>query len=146
MILTEILQFIKSRQDKEKAKKNNATFPWADDEIKNYIIWAFQNDYLIIDCEKGKISGVTIAYPLKRPSYNSLSMILPNSALENRDAETNAEIAIMDTIFTTPESRKSITNKFMQRFPNWKNQKKVANRKGKAITLKNNYFNILKSI
>lgn len=148
-MLSEIIQFIKKQQELEKASSKNPnqnTFPWADDVIEDYIVWAFSRNYLLANYENNELTGLTIAYPLKRKSFGSVSMILPNSANEDKSQESTSELALMDAIFKTPSARKNITEKFTQRFPNWENQTKVANRKGKAVTLKNNYFKLLKTI
>lgn len=148
-MLQKIIQFIKKEQEAEKLsnkKKPAQTFPWSDDVLEDYIVWAFSKNYLLLNYENNEITGITIAYPLKRKSYGSVSLMLPNSANENKQEENTAELALMDAFFKTSEARKNITKMFMDRFPNWMNQTKVANRRGTAAVLKNKYFELLKTI
>ena len=138
MLLSDLIAFIKKTQE-EKSKK---AFPWADAELGQYLSWAFSNDYMFVDSDENGIVGLLIAYPLPYGSDGSINTLLPSDIGVSKNNEHLKELVIMDGIFKTKTARKHITNKFMQRFPNWKNQKKWATRKLKPTVLTNRYIEL----
>lgn len=138
MLLSDLISFIKTTQ-KEKSKK---AFPWADAELGQYLSWAFSNDYMFIDSDENGLAGLLIAYPLPYGSDGSIQTLLPSDLGVSKEMEHLKELVIMDGIFKSSKARKNITSKFMQRFPNWKMQKKWATRKLKPTVLSNRYIEL----
>jgi hypothetical protein len=151
MLLSEIVNFIKEQQDFERKKFSEETlrgrilktFPWDANSMEQYITWAFSRDYLLTDWDENGITGLTVAYVLPFGAGNDISSILPYETDVPKEHEHQKSITIMDTIFKTPTARKNITQKFMKRFPNWKNQKKYGNRKGIPVVLSNKYIELV---
>jgi hypothetical protein len=135
MLLAELIQFIKTTHTETKKQ----AFPWTDEGLTQYLSWAFSKDYLFIDSDENGLTGCLVAYLLPNPSNGSISSLLPQDTDVSKKEEDVKEIVIMDGIFKTTKSRKTITNKFMKRFPNWENQKKWAVRK-QSIKPVNNRF------
>ena len=142
MLLSDLIAFIKKTQE----DKSEKAFPWADESLGQYLSWAFSNNYLFLESDNNGISGLTIAYPLPFGSDNTIKSVLPSHISISKENEHLKEIAVMDTIFKTETARIAITKKFMERFPNWENQKKVATRKSIVVTLPNKYFKLLLKI
>jgi len=142
MLLSDLIIFIKKTQE----VKSKKAFPWADDALGQYLTWAFSKNYLFLEADKDGISGLSIVYPLPFESDKTVASILPSDTGINSENEHSKELAIMDTIFKTETARIAMTKKFMERFPNWENQKKVASRKSIVVTLPNKYFKLLLKI
>lgn len=142
MLLSDLITFIKKTQE----VKSKKAFPWADDALGQYLTWAFSKNYLFLEADNDGISGLTVAYPLPFGSDKTVASVLPSDIGVSLENEHLKEIAVMDTIFRTETARVAITKKFMERFPNWENQKKVASRKNNIVTLPNKYFKLLLKI
>jgi hypothetical protein len=151
MLLAELISFIKEQQDLERSKFSNEdlrgrilkTFPWDEEGMKQYLIWAFCRDYLLIDSDENGLTGITVAYVLPFGAGNCITSLLPYETDVPREQEHTKDITIMDTIFKTKAARKNITQKFMKRFPNWRNQRKFGNRKGLPVVLTNKYIELV---
>lgn len=139
MLLSEIIQFIKQTQ-KEKGKQ---VFPWSDDALGQYLAWAFSKDYLFLESDENGLAGLLIVYPVDKVKDMKVNELLPTDKEFSKEAENTADLVIMDGIFKTNKARKTITNKFMQRFSNWKNQKKWAMRKLMPTELNNKYIELV---
>lgn len=138
MLLTDLIQFIKTTHSETKKQ----AFPWTDEGLTQYLSWAFSRDYLFVDSDENGLTGCLVAYVLPNPNNGSIGSMLPQEEDVLKKDEHLKEIVIMDAISKTPKSRKTITNKFMKRFPNWKNQKKIALRKMKPVILPNRYIEL----
>ena len=142
MLLADIITFIKKTQEEKSAK----AFPWADDELGQYVSWAFSKNCLFLESDEKGISGLLIAYPVNWVFTNDVKHLLPSDAEFTPEQEKEKHISIMDGIFKTTEARKNITLKFTKRFPNWKNQAKWAVRKGNVTELNNRYIQLTGNI
>lgn len=138
MLLTDLIQFIKTTHSETKKQ----AFPWTDEGLSQYLAWAFSRDYLFVDSDENGLTGCLVAYPLPISSDGSIQSLLPSNVDVAKENEHIKEIVIMDGIFKAPKARKTITHKFMKRFPNWKNQKKWATRKLKPTVLNNRYIQL----
>lgn len=130
----ELLDFVKLHQSHGK----NRVFQWNEQGMKEYIDWAFSNNFLFITVDKFGFSGIVIAYPVHK--YETIEDILPKTGLD--DSNIECPIAITDAICCTKNARIDLTHKLMSRFTNWKNRDKVSLRYGKIKTLSNRYFEL----
>jgi hypothetical protein len=142
MLLADIITFIKKTQE----EKSTKAFPWADDELGQYVSWAFSKNCLFLESDEKGINGLLIAYPVNWVFTNDVKHLLPTDAEFTPEQEKEKHISIMDGIFKTTEARKNITLKFIKRFPNWKNQAKWAVRKGNVTELNNRYIQLTGNI
>ena len=138
MLLTDLIQFIKTTHSETKKQ----AFSWTDEGLAQYLAWAFSKDYLFIDSDENGLIGCLVAYPLPISSDGSIKSLLPSNVDVAKENEHIKEIVIMDGIFKAPKARKTITHKFMKRFPNWKNQKKTAVRKTKIVVISNRFIEL----
>lgn len=138
MFLSDLIEFIKTTHTDTKKQ----AFPWTDEGLTQYLSWAFSKNYLFIDSDENGITGALVCYVLPSGSDGSIQSLLPSDIEVHKQNEHLKEIVIMDGIFKTSKSRKTITNKFMKRFPNWEKQKKWAVRKGVSKTLDNRYIHL----
>jgi len=142
MFLSDLIEFIKTTHTDTKKQ----AFPWTDEGLTQYLSWAFSKDYLFIDSDENGLTGALVCYVLPSGSDGSIQSLLPSDIEVHKQNEHLKEIVIMDGIFKTPKSRKTITNKFMKRFPNWEKQKKWATRKLKPTVLSNRYIELTGTI
>jgi hypothetical protein len=142
MLLSDIISLIKTTHTETK----NKAFPWTDEGLTQYLAWAFSKDYLFIDSDESGLTGVLVCYVLPIESNGSIQSLLPSDIKVSKADEDVKEIVIMDGIFKTSIARKTITNKFMKRFPNWKAQKKWAMRKTIPTVLNNRYIELTGTI
>ena len=138
MFLADLISFIKETQ----RKKDGKVFPWSDDGLSQYLSWAFSLNYLFVDFKDGKLSGCLVAYPLSMYSDGKVESLLPNDCTVGKEFESKKELCLMDAIAETPESRIKIMKQFQERYPNWRNQKKWAVRKGNVVELSNKYIEL----
>ncbi|CAK0767235.1 hypothetical protein CCP3SC1AL1_400014 [Gammaproteobacteria bacterium] len=138
MLLTDLIQFIKTTHIETKKR----VFPWNDEGLTQYLAWAFSKDYLFVESDENGLTGCLVAYPLPISSDGTIQSLLPSDNDVSKQFEADNELVIMDGIFKTSKARKTITQKFMKRFPNWKNQKKWATRKVKPTVLSNRYIEL----
>jgi len=138
MFLTDLIHFLKTTH--LEAKKQE--FPWSDESLAQYLTWAFSRDYLFIDSDENGLTGVLTVYLLPKPYNGTTDSVLPSDVEILKDEEGTKDICFMDGVFKNAKARKTIINKFMKRFPNWENQKKLAVRKGSVKELDNRYIQL----
>jgi hypothetical protein len=142
MLLSDIISLIKTTHTETKKQ----AFPWTDEGLAQYLAWSFSKDYLFIDSDESGLTGVLVCYVLPNESNGSIQSLLPSDIKVIKADEDVKDIVIMDCIFKTSIARKTITNKFMKRFPNWKAQKKWAMRKTIPTVLNNRYIELTGTI
>lgn len=138
MLLTDLIQFIKTTHSETKKQ----AFPWTDEVLIQYLSWAFSRDYLFVDSDENGLTGVLTVYLLPKPYNGLIESVLPSDIEILKTDEVTKDICFMDGVFKNSKARKTIIQKFMKRFPNWKNQKKLAVRKGSVKELNNRYIQL----
>ena len=138
MLLSEIIQFIKQTH----SKKSSEPYHLSDLALSEYMGWALSQDYLFLESDENGLNGLLVVYPLKNPCNNLISSILPSNENVPKNEESKKDLVFMDCIFKTTKARKSITQKFMKRYSNWRNQRKLALRKHNLVLLKNKYIEL----
>lgn len=142
MLLTELIKFIKGTEE----HKEGSAFPWKDDALGQYLAWAFSKDYLFLYLDGAEPKGVSIVYPILKPYSGNLTELLPSDDEVPKAEEASKDLIVMDTIFKDSKARQTLTSQFMVRYPNWKEQRKFAVRKGVVSLLDNRYFELTKGL
>lgn len=142
MLLTKLVTFIRQTHE----HKQGTAFPWADDSLGQYLSWAMSRDYLFVTQDNDEPTGISVVYPLADPYDGKFSQVLPYDKEVPKSEESTKDLVIMDSIFRNDEARKVITAQFMERYPNWKEQRKFATRKGVVSLLNNRYFELTKAL
>lgn len=142
MLLTKLVTFIRQTH----AHKEGTAFPWKDDALGQYLAWAFSKDYLFVAQQDGEPTGVSVVYPIPKPFDGDFSRMMPFDDEVPKSDEHTKDLVIMDSIFTNDAARISLTSQFMERYPNWKEQRKFATRKKVVSLLNNRYFELTKGL
>jgi hypothetical protein len=142
MLLTKLVTFIRKTHE----HKEGTAFPWSEDSLGQYIAWAFSKDYLFVAQDGGEPTGVSVVYPLPKPYDGKFGQVLPFDEEVPKSEEASKDLVIMDSIFSNEAARKALTGQFMERYPNWKEQRKFATRKGVVSLLENRYFELTKGL
>jgi hypothetical protein len=142
MLLGRLIDFI--RQAKE--HKDGSVFPWKDEALGQYLAWAFSKDYLFLYLDGPEPKGVSVVYPVSKPYEGNIAEILPSDEEVPKTEEASKDLIVMDTIFKDEKARQTLTEQFMVRYPNWKEQRKFAVRKGVVSLLNNRYFELTKGL
>ncbi len=90
--------------------------------------------------------GISVVYPVVKPYNGDLAELLPSDEDVPKAEEASKDLIIMDTIFKDDKARQVLTSQFMVRYPNWKQQRKFAVRKGVVSLLNNRYFELTKGL
>jgi hypothetical protein len=142
MLLGRLIEFIKGSSE----HKDGTAFPWKDDAVGQYLAWAFSKDYLFLYLDGPDPKGISVVYPVAKPYDGKLSEILPSDDEVPKADEASKDLIVMDTIFENDAARRALTAQFMLRYPNWKEQRKFAVRKGVVSLLNNRYFELTKGL
>jgi hypothetical protein len=142
MILCKLIEFIKELPE----HKEGAVFPWKDEALGQYLAWAFSKDYLFLYLDGTEPEGVSVVYPVAKPYEGNIVGILPSDEDVPKAEEASKDLIVMDTIFKDEKARQTLTSQFMVRYPNWKEQRKFAVRKGVVSLLNNRYFELTKGL
>jgi len=142
MLLTQLVKFIREAEE----HKDGSAFPWKDEALNQYLAWAFSKDYLFLYLDGTEPKGISIVYPVVKPYESNLAELLPSDEEVPKAEEASKDLIIMDTIFKDDKARQTLTSQFMVRYPNWKEQRKFAVRKGVVSLLNNRYFELTKRL
>ena len=142
MLLTKLVTFIRQTHE----HKEGTAFPWADDSLGHYLSWAMSKDYLFVAQDVGEPTGVSVVYPLPNAYDGKFTQVLPFDEDVPKAEEASKDLVIMDSIFKNDAARQTLTTQFMERYPNWKEQRKFATRKGVVSLLENRYFELTKGL
>jgi len=142
MLLSDLTDFIKENRYSGRGQP----FTLNDKELTDYLIWSFNNNYLIVSSDKNGINGVCVTYALENKFNNNILNLLFSIKQFTKEEESVMDICVMDMISKTKESTSFIVSKLWQRFPNWENQDKWMIRFNKPKKLTNNYMKTLKGI
>jgi hypothetical protein len=142
MLLTELTKFIRDAEE----HKDGSAFTWKDEALGQYLAWAFSKDYLFLYLEGKKPMGVSVVYPVSKPYNGTPEELLPSDEDVPKTEEASKDLIVMDTIFKDDKARQTLTSQFMVRYPNWKEQRKFAVRKGVVSLLNNRYFELTKGL
>lgn len=137
MLFSEILDFIVKNRDKGRS----GAFAFPDEVLLHYVVWAFQRDYLMLTYGDSGITSLIIVAPLdKNFSPNQDKLISFDKFIPIRE-ENDHPLGVLDFICIDKSKHKSIIDKLLIRFSNFKNQEKWAVRFGKPVKISNKYFN-----
>ena len=142
MLLTDLSDFIKQNRYAGRGKP----FTLTDKELLDYLIWSFNNNYLIVASDENGISGVCICYALQNKFNNNIMNLVPSLERFTIEQEAILDICVMDMIYKTKKSTEFIVSKIWERFPNWEKQDKWMVRFDKPKQLTNHYMKTLKGI
>lgn len=142
MLLTQLVAFIRKTHE----HKSGEAFPWKDEALQQYLAWAFSKDYLFLAMDVEKPTGVSVVYPIPKPFDGKLTDVLPFDTEVPKSEESSKDLIVMDSIFADEAARKALTTQFMERYPDWKVQRKFAVRKGVVSLLNNRYFELTKGL
>jgi hypothetical protein len=142
MLLTELTKFIRDAEE----HKDGSAFTWKDEALGQYLAWAFSKDYLFLYLDGTEPKGISVVYPVSKPYNGTPEELLPSDEDVPKTEEASKDLIIMDTIFRDDKARQTLTSQFMVRYPNWKEQRKFAVRKGVVSLLNNRYFELTKGL
>ena len=139
MLLTELTSFIDANRNRGRREAFGIK------DTKNYLRWAFMHDYLFVSYDEDRITGVGVAYPIKKPYTGNEEELNPSVGVNSQD-ESNQDICIMDLCAVNSKSRISLVWRFKQRYPNWEKQRKWAVRLDNVVEISNKYINLTEEL
>jgi hypothetical protein len=142
MLLTKLVTFIRKTHE----HKEGVSFPWKEEALEQYLAWAFSRDYLFVAQQDGEPTGVSVIYPIPKPFDGDFLQMMPFDDEVPKSDEHTKDLVIMDSIFSNAAARIGVTSQFMERYPNWKEQRKFATRKKVVSLLNNRYFELTKGL
>jgi len=142
MLLAQLVAYIRRTHE----HKSGEAFPWKDEALQQYLAWAFSKNYLFLAQNVTEPTGVSVVYPIPKAFDGKLTDVLPYDEEVPKSEESSKDLIVMDSIFSDEAARKSLTGQFMERYPNWKEQRKFAVRKGVVSLLNNRYFELTKGL
>jgi len=142
MLLSDLIYFIKENRYKGRRQ----SFQLNDEGLRQYLVWAFNRNSLLVVSNENGLSGVAITYALHKPYDGYIRNMLPQDEEVSEQEELKNELCVMDWIANNKKTRISLINQFQARFPNWENQIKWGIQFGQTKILTNKYMNLLKGI
>lgn len=137
--MKDLVEFI----NKQGFSESRRVFGFDDETLKTYLIWSAMFNFLFLDLDEYGISGLGVAYPVKKRFNNDKEWFYSFKELPSKEEESDCDLCIMDFIATTPASKKNIINSFKTRFPNWESQKKYALVRNVPKEITNKHINLL---
>lgn len=137
MLFSEILEFVVKHRDKGRS----GSFNFPDETLAQYIVWAFQRDYLTLTYDKTGITSLIIIAPLNKDFNPEQDKLFAFDRFIPIKDEADHPLGILDFICIDKSVHKQIIEKIATRYENFLNQDKWAMRFEKTVKIPNKYFN-----
>ena len=137
MLFSEILEFVVKNRDKGRS----GSFNFPDEILVQYIVWAFQRDYMTLTYDKSGITSLIIVAPLNKDFSPEQDKLFKFDRFIPINEEKDHPLGVLDFICIDNTVHKEIIAKLLTRYENFVNQEKWAMRFDKVVKLPNKYFN-----
>lgn len=131
MLINDLADFVKN----EAWKSRRQPFMSEDDDLMNYLRWAFSEGYLFYSLGKNGFNGLGIAYPIDSAYDGTIESVMP-SGRQVQESE-KSQLVVMDMYAESTESRRNLIRQFCKRYPNWNRQTKWKFRNNHVSKLSN---------